>query len=615
MSDPTILLRRADLAPRTWREAERTVEVVAATEAPVERRDARGVFLEVLRIAPGAVDAAALVGQPVLDGHRRERVGDVLGSVVAAWIEGSTLVARLRFSERADVSDVVRDVAAGVLRFVSIGYRVDSWREDRAVDGRRVMLAERWTPLEVSLVPLPADAAARVRSSPQTGGLTVSEHLDPSVTADDTAPPEPLEPRASRAETNKAIRALIANLALPQALADALIDDEASLERARDAALAALIERSRAADAVRPRVSVGRSFDDPAQRRAWAAEGLAARAMNARVASVSEPARAYAAMSFAAIARETLERAGESTFGLSEAALITRAMQTTSDFPGLLADAASRVARDAYAQAPVAVRIVARPVTVTRLHDVTSSALSEARALPALAEGAEIETTPLTEQTATYAVKTYAGVFSLSRRALINDETGAFALVARRMGEAAAEAEAKAFVALLEANSGDGATVGGSAMFSTARGNKAATGGAIGAATLAAARAALRAVRGPNGTVVSVTPRFLLVPAALESVAEQWVAQNVVPSSAENVSPFAGKLTVVTEPRLSSASRWYLLGDLPQSNFEAARVAGSEEPRVEQRPAWNADAIEWRVTHDVGIGAVDWRGAFMNPGA
>jgi hypothetical protein len=40
-----------------------------------------------------------------------------------------------------------------------------------------------------------------------------------------------------------------------------------------------------------------------------------------------------------------------------------------------------------------------------------------------------------------------------------------------------------------------------------------------------------------------------------------------------------------------------------------------EAPRVESRPGWGSDAVEWRVVHDLGVGAVDWRGAFMNPGA
>jgi hypothetical protein len=334
--------------------------------------------------------------------------------------------------------------------------------------------------------------------------------------------------------------------------------------------------------------------------------------LNAR--EVLEPARPYAAMSFVAIAREVLERARESVFGLSDAALITRAMQTTSDFPGIVTDTANKLARQAYDQAPIAVRTIARATTVTRLHDVRSSALSEARPLADLTEGAELAFSPLTESAATYRMRTYAGVFTLSRRALINDDANAFAAVARRMGEAAAEATL--FVTMLVENAGDGATIGGSAMFTTTRGTRPATGAVIGDTSLAEARAALRSMRGPNGQPVNVTPRYLLVPPALEARAEPWVTTNILPGSAANVNPFAGQLTLLVEPRLPSATRWYIFaGADTVANFELARLAGMAAPRVESRPGWGSDAVEWRVVHDLGVGAVDWRGAFMNPGA
>jgi phage head maturation protease len=593
-----MLTRRASFAPQTWNEAERTVEVVWSTGAPVQRADMRGPFAEVLDMSPAAVDLNRFDGAPVLDAHRQSSTRDVLGVVQSPRVEAGRGIATVRFSERPEVAPIIGDVVAGVLRYVSVGYRVTEWREQKDSSGRRTKTAVRWQPLELSLVPVPADPGASIRKD------TSMEQT--------TEAPEPSAP-ATRAEMNREIRSIAAATGLGTAWADRQIDAEAPIEAVRAEALAELARRSAAADGARPLIRVTNA-PDPVQHRQAVVDGLCARMLAAR--EVPEPARPYAQMSFVAIARDVLERAGESVFGLSDAALITRAMQTTSDFPGIVADTANKLARQAYEQAPIAVRTIARATTVTRLHDVRSSALSEARPLADLTEGAELTFSPLTEATATYRMRTYAGVFTLSRRALINDDTNAFAAVARRMGEAAAEAEASLFITMLTENAGDGPTVGGSAMFTTARGTRPATGAVIADATLGEARAALRSMRGPNNQPVNVTPRYLLVPPALESRAEQWIANNVVPSSAANVNPFAGQLTLLVEPRLPSATRWYIFaGADTVSNFELARLAGMEAPRVESRPGWGSDAVEWRVVHDLGVGAVDWRGAFMNPGA
>jgi phage head maturation protease len=589
--------RRASFAPSTWNEAARSVGVIWSTGAAVQRIDAAGPFTEVLAMEPAAVDLARFDGAPVLDAHRQSSTRDVLGVVQSPRVEAGLGTATVRFSERPEVAPIVADVVAGVLRYVSVGYRVETWRETKDASGRRTKTAVRWQPLELSLVPLPADPGASVRNSSMEQTLEA---------------PEPLAP-ATRAEVNREIRTIAQTTGLGRDWADRHIDAETPADDARREALAELARRSAAADGARPLIRVTNT-PDPAQHRQAVVDGLCARMLNAR--EVAEASRPYAAMSFVAIAREVLERAGESTFGLSDAVLITRAMQTTSDFPGIVADTANKLARQAYEQAPIAVRTIARATTVTRLHDVRSSALSEARPLADIAEGGEFPFSPLTEATATYRMRTYAGVFTLSRRALVNDDAGAFAAVARRMGEAAAEAEATLFTTMLAENAGDGPTVAGAAMFSTARGNRPATGAVIGDATLAAARAALRNMRGPNGQPVNVIPRLLLVPPQLESDAERWIANNVVPTRATDVNPFAGQLTLAVEPRLPSATRWYVFAAVDTvANFELARLAGMEAPRVESRPGWGSDAIEWRAVHDLGVGAVDFRGAFMNPGA
>ena len=184
------------------------------------------------------------------------------------------------------------------------------------------------------------------------------------------------------------------------------------------------------------------------------------------------------------------------------------------------------------------------------------------------------------------------------------------------MGQAAAETEARILVTLLEAGSGNGPTLSdGKTLFHADHGNKAGTGAVISDATLSAARLALRTQKGIEDRTIRVTPRNLLVPPALETTAEKWLA-SIAPATAADVNPFSGSLSLVVEPRLSSATRWYVTAEPGEiDGLEFAYLSGAEGPQVESRSGWDVDGIEIRVILDFGTGFIDHRGWFMNAGA
>jgi HK97 family phage prohead protease len=154
--------RDAAMRPRTFDASANTIEAVIATDNPVPRTDMRGPYLESLDIAGANLDA--LRGASVLDAHRQDAVAAVLGTVDEAWREGAQLVARIRLSGRPEVAAIVEDVRAGVLRSLSIGYEVAEWR-DGTSNGQRTRTAVKWSPREVSFVPVAADPRARTRSA------------------------------------------------------------------------------------------------------------------------------------------------------------------------------------------------------------------------------------------------------------------------------------------------------------------------------------------------------------------------------------------------------------------------------------------------------------------
>ena len=596
-----LLTRRATLAPATADPEARTVEVVWSTGAPVRRRDMAGQYIERLSLAPEAVNLSRLEGASVLDAHRQTAVRDVLGSVRSAAVDGKRGTALIQFSARPEVEPVWQDVLAGILRHVSVGYSVEDWAETTE-NGARVLTAVRWTPHEISLVPTPADPGAHIRMETEMTDTTSQE-------AADTAPKT-----ETRAAANAEIRSIARIAGLDQSWIDGQIEGGADPDTARRAAFDALASRS--APPIRTeqvRVEMGESQDEPALRARQMGEALYAR-INPRH-ELSEPARRYAYSTPVDMAKELLTLRGETTMALSPASLVTRALHTTSDFPIILGDTVGRVLRDAYQAAPSGIRRLGRQTTARDFRAVNKIMLGGAPLLEKLNEHGEIKAGTMAEAREAYKVETWARKIGITRQVLVNDDLGAFADLARRMGQAAAETEARILVTLLEAGSGNGPTMSdGKTLFHADHGNKAGTGAAISDATLSAARLALRTQKGIEDRTIRVTPRNLLVPPALETTAEKWLA-SIAPATAADVNPFSGSLSLVVEPRLSSATRWYVTAEPGEiDGLEFAYLSGAEGPQVESRSGWDVDGVEIRVILDFGAGFIDHRGWFMNAG-
>jgi phage major head subunit gpT-like protein len=169
---------RADvrMLPETVDAEHRSVEVVWSTGAAVRRRDpwTGKRYDEVLSLEETHVDLSRLNGgAPLLNTHGAWDLSDVIGVVERAWIarEGEALVgrARVRFSDREAVEPIWRDVAAGIIRNVSVGYSVRSYEITETEGAPAVWRAVDWQPLELSAVPVGADAAAGFRAADARG--------------------------------------------------------------------------------------------------------------------------------------------------------------------------------------------------------------------------------------------------------------------------------------------------------------------------------------------------------------------------------------------------------------------------------------------------------------
>ncbi|MGA0545647.1 prohead protease/major capsid protein fusion protein [Brevundimonas sp. VNH65] len=589
-------LTRAALAfrPESLNREAGTVEVTLSTGAPVRR----GGYIERLAISREAVTYSNRI--PVLDSHRQTSIGDVLGRVLDVRFEADRIDATLRISNPATLDAIER----GDLTGISIGYRVDKWSESPAAPGvARTRTATAWTLLEASLVPIPADPSAFIRSD-----IMSTQVVEPEAPAVQTPPAVQTDTRAA---INAQIRSLAEVAGLDRTFADAQIDAEATVESARAAAFEAMATRG--AQNAQIRAHVGVDHTEPAIILERQAEALAQR-MGGPEASGA--ARQYVGLSFADHARAILQRAGERTDSLSAETLLTRAMMTTSDFPLLMEQGGTRVLSTAYQAAESPLKQIATRREVTDLRDVTVVKSGELSGLEEVTESGEVKHGSFGEGAESYQVKTFAKIFSLSRKVIINDQFGVFGDMMRQMGQLAAAAEANTLIGLLTQGSGAGPLMSDDVrLFHADHGNVASvdTVGVPSLEGIGEARLALRSQKGLDGvTPIGVTPKWLVVGPENETLAEMLLAQ-VHATKAEDQNVFAGKLDLIVEPRLGSA--WYVFGDkVTAPVLEMAYLSSAPGPQIQTRDGWDTLGREYRVVLDLGVGAVDYRGAFRNAG-
>ena len=338
-------------------------------------------------------------------------------------------------------------------------------------------------------------------------------------------------------------------------------------------------------------------------------EALAARY---NCGTASDQARQYRRTSLVEMAQQILELRGIRTSMMSDDQILQRALAGISDFTGLLSDTGNRFLRKGYDSYRGGLKQCARQITAPDFRAINKLNLSEAPTLKKVLEHGEVKRGAMTETKSSYTLETFARIFGISRQALINDDLNAFNELAVRFGRAAAEFESAQLVTLL---TGNPTMSDGVACFHASHGNKSASPGAISVTTLGAAKSAMRLQKGLDGvTPIDATPAFLIVPAALETVALQYATQ-ITPALSSSVNPFSGNLQVIVDPRLDaiSATVWYLAADPGTiDTIEYAYLDSAPGLQLETRMGFDVEGLEMKARLDFGCSIYEHRGLYQN---
>ncbi|MBV7394648.1 prohead protease/major capsid protein fusion protein [Mameliella sediminis] len=592
LDDPQHLTRSAEVRVNSFDPETRTFSAVIATAHAVTRHDAQGPYLEIL--PPDAFDLVAQ-NLPVLDSHNTRTVRAVLGRTVSIRRVDAAIEADMRLSSAEDVAPVGQRIADGTLSGVSIGYRVAGWTLGKR-GAMRTKTAKRITLSEVTLTSNPADPNAAVR------------HQEEADVPKDTQTTD----RAALIQRVRAAHNLPEEWATRMEEAGEELTDDDVRESGREEAVTA--RATRTAPTIR---TAAPQNEDPAVIATRQTEALACRMAGD---APSDEARAYMGLGLEDLARDALTRAGERVGMMGREELMTRAMHGTSDFPELLTGAGNRVLTNAYQRAESVLKTLARQRTASDFRALSILKVAEFSGLQKVSEHGEIKAMTTGETKEGYSLETFGGMFSLTRKAIINDDLGAFGRWAEMMGSAAAETEAAQLIGLLTANSGGGVKLSdGKNLFHADHGNLSSTGDGLGdvgvQATLDAARLAMRTQKGLDGkTPVNVRPKYLLVGPESESAAEKLLA-SIYPATTDDVNVYATKLSLLVEPRITGP-QWWVFGDPATAPvLEYAYLSSAPGPQLASRDGWETLGREFRVVLDFGCGAVDHRGAYRNAGA
>lgn len=645
---------QADFKPETLDKEKRTIEVVFSTGAR-GRRDSYwdGPFFEELGMEPGNVRMERFEnGASVLDSHNRYNLSSVLGVITEARLENGIGYATVKFSSRDEVQGTVTDVMEGVIRNLSVGYKIHKMEKVGEENDIPIFRATDWEPSELSFVSVPFDVGSQTRNEDKDEKLYSCEIINreskdmkkPVQSTKDVAPAAPvvegtreviapvvpkIDVDAVRTEAIAAertrcveIREACSKSKMESEFVTKMIDDGTSIEDVRTAIIDQFAEKDSKVNTRSTNVTVGADLGREGVR-----AGVQASILNRVDGSVEldENSRQYRGMSLIDMARSSLEAANINTRGMDRfqvAKLSLRAgYNSTSDFPLILENTVGKSLQKAYTEAPRTWEPLAVNKTVSDFKEVAAMRLGEFSQLDEVLEGGEYKHGKLSEAAERYSISKYGKMIAVTYEMIVNDDMSAFTSIPTKMGKKARDLESDKVWALITANAQVMAETGSTLFHANHNNLNEGGAGVVSEASLAAIREAMRLHEDLGGTSpLNLFPTNIWVPASRE-VETMKLLRSITPNQSSQVNVFgqdAGfSLMAMVEPRLDAVgTKGWLVGASKEQieSVVVARLAGAEQPMVESREGFEIDGMEFKIRHHFVAHAMDYRGLSFNDG-
>lgn len=646
-----LAFRDLALRPDTWNAEERTIEVCWTTGARGARFDwSRWETIDE-ELATGA-DNVRLDrlnrGAPVLNTHQSYDLRTQIGVVVpgSARMENGEGVATVKFSDRDEIADIVADIAAGIIRNISVGYLVHTYEITEAQSQRALYRAVDWEPYEISFVPMPFDAGAQTRSrdaaqgghpctirralpaAPQEHTMDVNESPAGTTTADTTratdtettttTPTEQQQRQQQPAPVNVAsIRSAVTNAGLGDDVAFELIGRHEQTPLTRDALLADIGRRFAERDSTaqtQNRITVTRDASETMVR----GMGDALFHRFSPGAQLSEQGRAYRRMGLLRMAEELLSARGVSVRDLSANEIAERSLHSSSDFPSLVGGALNRRLRASYEENQPTYRIWAR--RAPNAPDFKQIDVVQMSAMPDLSpvgEGGEFKYGTASDGKVSYKMATYGKIIGFTRQMIVNDDLRALDRVVTGFAGSAARLENRIMYGLLV----NTVMPDNKPLFDASHGNLAPAGTHVTTDALGKGRSRMRLQKGLQKEELNLAPRYLIVPTTEEQAAYQCTSANYVPAKGSDINEFRAGGRTAVEPVVDAVldsmtgTAWFLAADSAHvDTAEYCYLDGAEGVQMSSRIGFTVDGVEFKASLDFAGAVIDHRGFDKNPG-
>lgn len=359
--------------------------------------------------------------------------------------------------------------------------------------------------------------------------------------------------------------------------------------------------------------------------RKLAAEGLCYRLGLTTKEKLSDGASEFTGMSLLRLAAMQLSRSNMPVLQMSPDQIAREILKpaarlhaSTADFIHVFRDVANVALLKAYAESPITFEGLVSIVSASDFKELHGVALSEAPDMELIAENADYPVKTLSDSGESYHIGKYGEILRLSYEMIVNDNLRAFTRIPLLFGAAARRKQGDLVYGLITSNP---VMADGKKLFSADHGNLCPTAeaGKISTASLSAARKAMRKQKGLKGATLDIRPRSLLVPTTLETDAEVMLRSMSAPegNNAGVTNVFQNSLVPVSDPRLDDHSEgaWYTVADPNQvDTIEIAYLDGNRQPEIFEDEDFNSDGIKYKIRQCMGVGLMDHRGMYMNPG-
>jgi hypothetical protein len=342
-------------------------------------------------------------------------------------------------------------------------------------------------------------------------------------------------------------------------------------------------------------------------------------------------------LSFVELGRKFLQATGRESeiraldkHGIAKVMLVRAGPMSHSDFPYLLANVATKIAKKGYTEANTTYQEWCnidflpdfKPATIPGL-----GAFSDLDLIPAAGAPYVYGTMGESGETATLA--TYGKLFGISRQAIVNDDLMQFRRAGLAMGAAAARKVNNLAYAILD--TGQTMTETSTTLWSAATHvNFVDSGGALTVATLNAGELAMAKQTSPKVTTdastvyLNIVPGHLVVPVSAKATAMTLVESMYDPAGTAGTlppNPWRGRLTVTADARLdagTTATAWFLIAPKGNSTIDTVTVffleGSNGQPYIEEENQFTSDGITYKVRIDAVARALDYRGLYRNDG-